>query len=58
MATQPDAPPDTIEPQSPPEVDPVPDDPSPSYPPDETPYLPPDFDQPDVSPQEAPPLIA
>jgi hypothetical protein len=41
-------------PQSPPEVKPLPSDPAPGYQPEEAPDLPPDFDQPDVSPEEMP----
>ncbi len=54
MATQPDSPPDTIEPQSPDELVPPQGDPAPAIGPDEDPMLPPDTDQPDLSPQELP----
>jgi hypothetical protein len=53
MATQPDPSPDTIEPQSPDELTPY-EDPAPAYSPDEEPMIAPDFDQPDISPQETP----
>jgi hypothetical protein len=58
MATQPDVPPDRIEPQSPPEMPPQPSEPGPTMPPDETPDLPPDIDQPGRGPDEAPPPLA
>lgn len=53
MATQPGSPPNRIDPQSPPETPPQPREPTP-YTPDESPELPPDFDQPDISPDESP----
>ncbi|WP_205214891.1 hypothetical protein [Altererythrobacter sp. ZODW24] len=53
MATTPPTNPDRIDPQSPPETPQQPDEPVPSSPP-ETEPLPPDFDQPDRSPDEFP----
>ena len=55
MATQPDPAPDTIEPGSPPEFEPLPDDPAPDSPPDEAPEIQPDIDQPGRGPGEVPP---
>lgn len=54
MATQPDVPPDTIEPGSPPELVPVPNEAPPEYAPQEQPELPPDIDQPGIGPEEVP----
>lgn len=53
MATQPPTEPDRIEPQSPPDVLPIPAEPSEPHP-DENEPLAPDFDQPDESPEEFP----
>jgi hypothetical protein len=58
MATQPDIPPDIIEPQSPPESPPLPSDPVPGPgQPAETPPLGPDIDQPGRGPDEIPPPL-
>lgn len=55
MASPPPHKPDRIDPQSPPETPPLPDDPyDPS--PEETEPLQPDFDQPGESPEELPDL--
>ncbi|MEO6093316.1 MAG: hypothetical protein ABIT04_01745 [Novosphingobium sp.] len=54
MATQPDVPPDTIEPQSPPELPPSQPDEQQSPTPDEVPTIAPDFDQPGHGPDEQP----
>jgi hypothetical protein len=53
MASTPPTRPDHIDPQSPPETPARPDEPSPVSPP-ETEPVPPDFDQPDISPDEFP----
>lgn len=55
MATQPPTGPDHIEPQSPPEMPPMPDDPIEPYPGEAEP-LSPDFDDPGQSPDELPEL--
>lgn len=52
MATQPDPPPNRIDPQSPPEAPPLPVEPGEGETPQEAPELPPDFDQPDIGPDE------
>ena len=54
MATRPENPPDTIEPQSPSEVPGQPADPAPDNPPAEAPDLAPDTDEPGRGPDEAP----
>ena len=53
MATQPDPPPNRIDPQSPPEIPAPPAAPGEPAAPDEAPPLPPDFDQPGECPDEA-----
>jgi hypothetical protein len=54
MATQPNPPPDRVEPQSPPETPVLPEEPVEPVSPDETPTLPPDVDEPGIGPDEAP----
>ena len=54
MATQPDTPPNRIEPQSPPETPPLPSEPFPSGP-SESPPLGPDIAEPGWTPEETPP---
>jgi len=53
MATQPDTPPNRIDPQSPPETPPQPAEPEPVSP-EEAPPLSPDIDQPGIGPDETP----
>lgn len=53
MASTPPVRPDRIDPQAPPETPVRPDEPAPVSPP-ETEPLAPDFDQPDISPDEYP----
>jgi hypothetical protein len=54
MATQPDSPPDKIEPQSPPELPPLPDEQQQPASPYEAPTVAPDIDQPGHGPDEQP----
>jgi len=53
MGTKPTPPPDTIEPQSPPETPPMPAEPVPGRPDEVHPPVP-DFDRPERSPEELP----